>query len=120
MSRLLKSIPKLIRVVNRSPSGQAHTWTDSLGRIYEYTPHTPELLAGTEFEFSSEVTLALAEASRALGSVPQFPLAGIATVIYRSESSASSLIEGVGPGPWRILEAEFADTDEVNDCQLDE
>ncbi len=96
-------------------SGQARTWTDSLGRTYEYTPHTPELLAGTEFEFSSEVILALAEASRALGSVPRFPLAGIATVIYRSESSASSLIEGVGPGPRRILEAEFADTDEVND-----
>jgi Fic family protein len=90
-------------------------WTDSLGRTYEYTPHTPELLAETGFEFSSEVTLALAEASRALGSVPRFVLAGIATVIYRSESSASSLIEGVGPGPRRILEAEFADTDEVND-----
>ncbi len=87
----------------------------TLGRTYEYTPHTPELLAGIEFEFSSEVTLALAEASRALGSVPRFPLAGIATVIDRSESSASSLIEGVGPGPWRILEAEFADTDEMND-----
>jgi Fic family protein len=90
-------------------------WSDSLGRTYEYTPHTPELLTGAEFEFSSEVTLALAEASMALGSVPRFPLAGIATVIYRSESTASSLIEGVGPGPRRILEAEFADTDEVND-----
>ena len=90
-------------------------WTDSLGRSYEYTPHIPELLAGTEFEFSSEVTLALAEASRALGSVPRFPSAGIATVLYRSESSASSLIEGVGPGPRRALEAEFADTDEIND-----
>ena len=96
-------------------SGQARRWTDSLGRTYEYTPHTPELLAGIEFEFSPEVTLALAEASRALGSVTRLPLAGIATVIYRSESSASSLIEGVGPGPRRILEAEFADTDEVND-----
>jgi Fic family protein len=90
-------------------------WTDSLGRTYEYTPHSPALLSEAEFEFSSEVTLALAEASRALGSVPQFPSAGIATVIYRSESSASSLIEGVGPGPWRTLEAEFADTDEVSD-----
>jgi Fic family protein len=90
-------------------------WTDSLGRTYEYTPHSPGLFTETEFEFSSEVTLALAEASRALGSVPRFPLAGIATVIYRSESSASSLIEGVGPGPRRILEAEFAGTDEVND-----
>jgi hypothetical protein len=26
-------------------------WTDSLGRTYEYTPHTPELLAETGFEF---------------------------------------------------------------------
>lgn len=90
-------------------------WTDSLGRTYEYTPHSAELLAEAEFEFSSEVALALAEASRALGSIPRFPLAGIATVLFRSESSASSLIEGVGPGPRRILEAEFADTDEVND-----
>jgi Fic family protein len=96
-------------------SGQARVWTDSLGRAYEYTPHSAEQLAGAEFDFSSEVTLALAEASRALGSVPRFPMAGIATVLYRSESSASSLIEGVGPGPRRILEAEFASTDEVND-----
>lgn len=90
-------------------------WTDSLGRTYEYTPHSPDLLADHDFEFSSEVTLALAEASRALGSVPRFPLAGIATVLYRSEATASSLIEGVGPGPRRILEAEFADADEVSD-----
>lgn len=90
-------------------------WTDSLGRTYEYTPHRAELFAEADFEFPSEVTLALAEASRALGSVPRFPLAGIATVLYRSESSASSLIEGVGPGPRRILEAEFADADEVSD-----
>jgi hypothetical protein len=61
------------------------------------------------------VTLALTEASRALGSVRPFPLAGIATVLYRSESSASSLIEGVGPGPRRIIEAEFAGADAVND-----
>lgn len=96
-------------------SGQVQMWTDSLGRTYEYTPHSPELLAEAEIGFSSEVTLALAEGSRALGSVPRFPSAGIATVLYRSESSASSLIEGVGPGPRRILEAEFADVDEVND-----
>ena len=96
-------------------SGQARIWTDSLGRTYEYTPHSPELLASAEIAFSSEVTLALAESSRALGSVPRLPLAGIATVLYRSESSASSLIEGVGPGPRRILEAEFVAADEVND-----
>lgn len=96
-------------------SGQVRIWTDSLGRTYEYTPHSPELLAEAEIAFSSEVTLALAEASRALGTVQRFPLAGIATVLYRSESSASSLIEGVGPGPRRILEAEFADIDELSD-----
>lgn len=96
-------------------SGQARIWTDSLGRSYEYTPHQPALLAGVEFEFSSEVTLALTEASRALGSVRPFPLTGIATVLYRSESSASSLIEGVGPGPRRVLEAEFAGAEDVND-----
>lgn len=43
--------------------------TDSLGRTYEYPPHSPGLLAEAEIAFSSEVTLALAEASRALGSV---------------------------------------------------
>jgi len=96
-------------------SGQARAWADSLGRTYEYIPNRPSLLAEAEFEFSSEVTLALSEASMALGSVPGFALAGIATVIYRSESSASSLIEGFGPGPRRILEAEFADVDELND-----
>ena len=98
-----------------SMSGQARLGTDALGRTYEYTPHSAGLLAEAEFEFSSEVTLALAEASKALGSVSRFPLAGIATVLSRSESSASSLIEGVGPGPRRILEAEFAEPDEVND-----
>ena len=90
-------------------------WTDALGRTYEYRPHSPELLADTEIGFSTEVTLALAEASRALGSVSRFPLAGIATVLYRSESSASSLIEGIGPGSRRILEGEFAEVDELND-----
>jgi Fic family protein len=96
-------------------SGQALMWTDALGRTYGYEPHSPGLLAEAEIGFSSEATLALAEASRALGSVPRFPLAGIATVLFRSESSASSLIEGVGPGPSRILEAEFADGDDLND-----
>lgn len=90
-------------------------WTDALGRTYEYTPHSPELLSDAQIGFSSEVTLALSEASRALGSIPRFPLAGIATVLYRSESSASSLIEGVGPGPRRILEAEFAEVEGLND-----
>lgn len=96
-------------------SGQALVWTDALGRTYEYTPHSPALLADATIGFSSEVTLALAESARALGSVPQIPMAGIAAVLYRSESSASSLIEGVGPGPRRILEAEFADGEELDD-----
>jgi Fic family protein len=96
-------------------SGQALTWTDPLGRSYEYTPHSPAMLADGEFEFSSEVTLALAEAARALGKLPEVPLAGMATVLYRSESSASSLIEGVGPGARRILEAEFGGPDELDD-----
>jgi Fic family protein len=42
-------------------------------------------------------------------------MAGVATVLYRSESTASSLIEGVGPEPRRILEAEFAGVEELND-----
>ena len=92
-----------------------HMWTDALGRTYEYVPNRPALLAESDFRFSSEVTLALAEAARALGSVPEAPVSGIATVLYRSESSASSLIEGVGPGPRRILEAEFADEAELVD-----
>ena len=98
-------------------SDQALTWTDALGRSYPYVPYRPNLLAETEITFSSEVTLALAEASRALGSIPEIPSTGIANVLYRSESSASSLIEGVGPGPRRILEAEFAEAEEVNDEQ---
>ncbi len=98
-------------------SEQALAWTDALGRSYPYTPYRATLLAEAEITFSSEATLALAEASRALGSVPKLPLAGIATVLYRSESSASSLIEGVGPGPRRILEAEFAEAHEINDEQ---
>lgn len=95
-------------------TGQGRVWTDALGRTSQYQSHVAEPISGTEFEFSAEVTLALAEASRALGSVPPFPTAGIATVLYRSESSASSLMEGVGPGARRVLEAEFA-TDEVDD-----
>ncbi|HUP17940.1 MAG TPA: Fic family protein [Acidimicrobiia bacterium] len=96
-------------------SEQALKWTDALGRTYEYTPHRPALLADAEFEFSSEVTLGLAEAARVLGAVPKVPMSGMATVLYRSESSASSLIEGVGPGARRILEAEFGDVDELDD-----
>ncbi len=93
------------------------TWTDALGRSYPYVPYRATPLADSDISFSSEATLALAEASRALGSIPGLPMAGIATVLFRSESSASSLIEGVGPGPRRILEAEIAGIDEINDEQ---
>ena len=92
-------------------------WTDAFGRTYSYTPYQATPLANAEIRFSSEATLALAEASRALGSIPGLPTAGVATVLYRSESSASSLIEGVGPGARRILEAEFADSEEIDDEQ---
>lgn len=51
-----------------------------------------------------------------MGSIPVLPVTGIASVLYRSETSASSLIEGIGPGPRRILEAEFTGGDEVNDA----
>ena len=64
---------------------------------------------------SGDAGLALAEASRRLGEVPALPLAGIAAVLYRSESSASSLIEGLAAAPRRVLEAEFAEESEIHD-----
>jgi Fic family protein len=72
-------------------------------------------MADAQITFSSDATLAVAEASSSLGSLPALPVAGIASVLYRSESSASSLIEGVGPGPCRILEAEVAGEGEIDD-----
>lgn len=98
-------------------SDQALLWTDQLGRSYEYAPYAADPIAEVPVSFSSETTLALAEASRVLGSVPELPMTGVATVLFRSESSASSLIEGVGPGPRRVLEAEVAAAEEVNDEQ---
>jgi Fic family protein len=94
---------------------QTLQWTDQFGRVYEYSPYEASLIGTAPVGFSSDATLAIAEASSALGSVPALPAAGVASVLYRSESSASSLIEGVGPGPRRILEAEIADEGEVND-----
>ncbi len=96
---------------------QAHspTWTDRLGRTYEYSPYEASPIADVVVDFSTDATLAIAEASTSLGSLPAFPAAGIAAVLYRSESSASSLIEGLGPGPRRILEAEIADQTEIED-----
>lgn len=90
-------------------------WTDQFGRTYEYSPYKATLIGDVPVDFSSDATLAIAEASSSLGSVPTLPAAGIASVLYRSESSASSLIEGVGPGPRRILEAEIAGSTEIND-----
>jgi len=90
-------------------------WTDQFGRRYRYMPYQAAPIAEAQLDFSSDATLAIAEASSALGSVPQLPVAGIASVLYRSESSASSLIEGVSPGLRRILEAEIAGEDEIND-----
>ena len=98
-------------------SDQALQWTDGLGRTYPYRPYQATPLADAAISFSSETTLALAEASRALGSVPGLPMSGVAAVLYRSESNASSLIEGVGPGTRRILEAEVANENEINDEQ---
>lgn len=94
---------------------KAPTWTDLFGRTYDYAPYEARPIGDAPIRFEAEGTLALAEASSKLGSVPRLPIAGIATVLYRSESSASSLIEGIGPGPRRILEAEVADETEIDD-----
>jgi len=94
---------------------QAPPWTDQFGRTYQYSPYDAKPIADAQIDFSSEAALAVAEASSWLGSVPALPVAGIASVLYRSESSASSLIEGVGPGPRRILEAEIAGEGEIDD-----
>ncbi|MEN8240190.1 MAG: Fic family protein [Actinomycetota bacterium] len=91
------------------------TWTDLLGRTYEYEPHTAAPIADLEIATSGATTFAIAEASRALGTVPSLPEAGIAAVLYRSESSASSIIEDIRVGPRRILEAEIARNDEIRD-----
>jgi Fic family protein len=96
-------------------SSKPLTWTDQFGRTYEYTAYRADPIADASIEFSAEATLSLAEASRSLGTVPALPVAGVASVLYRSESSASSLIEGVGPGPRRILAAEIAGEAEIND-----
>lgn len=94
---------------------QATKWTDPFGRTYEYSAFPASPIANIEVVSSSEAMLAVAEAATSLGSVPALPSAGLASVLYRSESSASSLIEGVGPGPRLILEAEVAGENEIND-----
>jgi Fic family protein len=92
-----------------------HTWTDLLGRTYEFEPYAAKPVADLEIATSEATTFAVAEASRALGTVPSLPGAGIAAVLYRSESSASSIIEDIAVGPRRILEAEVAREDEIRD-----
>ncbi len=92
-----------------------HIWTDLLGRTYEFEPYAAKPIAKLKISTSEATTFAIAEASRALGSVPSLPGAGVAAILYRSESSASSLIEDITIGPRRILEAEVAATDEIRD-----
>ncbi len=91
------------------------TWTDTLGRTYRYRPHIASLIADAEIALGTGAVLAVGEAARALGTLPSLPLTGIATVLFRSESAASSLIEGIEAGPRRVLEAEFANAREIND-----
>ena len=95
-----------------------HTWTDRLGRTYEYETHDADLIADAEFAFAPGAVLALTEAASAIA-VQQVALhgaSGLAAVLYRSESGASSIIEGLDVRPRRILEAEYAQSDEVNDA----
>lgn len=91
------------------------TWTDLLGRTYPYEPYAADPIAELEIATSEATTFAIAAASRALGTVPSLPGAGVASVLYRSESSASSIIEDLTVGPRRILEAEVAHEDEIRD-----
>lgn len=90
-------------------------WTDLLGRTYEFEPYAAEPIADLAITTSEATTFAVAEASRALGSVPSLPGAGVAAVLYRSESSASSIIEDIAVGSRRILETEVAREDEIRD-----
>lgn len=93
----------------------SYVWTDNLGRTYEYEPYMAQPIANLSTGLSESAALAVAEASRALGTVPALPGAGIASILYRSESSASSIIEDIAVGPRRILEAELATADEIRD-----
>lgn len=93
----------------------SYLWTDNLGRTYEYEPYDPQPIAGASLSLSEPAALAVAEASRRLGTIPELPGAGIAAVLFRSESSASSIIEDITVGPRRILEAEIATAGETRD-----
>ena len=93
----------------------SYVWTDNVGRTYEYEPYRAQPIADLSISLSESAALAVAEGSRALGSVPPLPEAGITSVLYRSESSASSIIEDITVGARRILEAEVATADEIRD-----
>ena len=93
----------------------SYPWTDNLGRTYEYEPYDARPIAEVSLSLSESAALAVAEASRQLGTVPELPGAGIAAVLFRSESSASSIIEDITVGPRRILEAEVAAASEARD-----
>lgn len=93
----------------------SYQWTDNLGRSYEYQPYDAQPIADVSLSLSESAALAVAEASRRLGTVPRLPGAGIAAVLFRSESSASSIIEDIAVGPRRILEAEVATAGESHD-----
>ena len=92
-----------------------HVWTDRIGRSYSYEPYAAEPIADADLVIGGDAVLALTSAVSAIAAIPRPPLAGIAAVLFRSESSASSLIEGIGAGSRRVLEAEFAGEGEIND-----
>ena len=93
-----------------------HSWTDRLGRTYLYEAHDCALIANDDLDLASGAVLALTAASQELGKRRSLDSAtGLAAVLFRSESSASSIIEGLDVRPRRILEAEFAEQEDVND-----
>ena len=72
------------------------------------------LIGDVPVDFSSDATLAIAEASSSLGSVPILPAAGIASVLYRSESTASqALASGVAVIPVLVDGASMPGEDEL-------
>lgn len=93
-----------------------HQWLDRLARSYDYQSHDAEIIAEKSFVFSGSAVHALTAAAGELANRSTLHhAAGLAAVLYRSESGASSIIEGLDVRPRRILEAEFADADEVDD-----
>ncbi|GMR02574.1 MAG: hypothetical protein BMS9Abin20_0912 [Acidimicrobiia bacterium] len=58
----------------------SYQWTDNLGRTYEYEPYDAQPIVDVSLSLSEPAALAVAEASRRLGTVPALPAAGIAAV----------------------------------------